>query len=752
MIKEVRLKGLPCFDSGATLSDLTTINYVFGPNGSGKTTISQYLATYDPANNSSVNWSDQQANTIKVYNRNYARAAFTSIDGEEAGVFLLGDASRETYQRIQALEDQQREISSKITRYKNSLEESRDSLAKKQEALSEVVWERRAEIPEILQLHMTGLRGKKKDCLKLVLDAAESHPSRGKDTFDDLVVKAQTAFDKDVTAASFFPPCPKLGWDEVELCRALETPIVASADISLTELIDQLSISDWVREGIDHFHKDQNTKKVCPFCQQKIPTNFVEDLERVFDDTYEQRRKEVAKFEKQVNQTAAEVRTYKTSNFNRLEQYAGADRVSRVFRSLSLAIEGVLKSVQQKILKPSDKVETVSVRGEYEQFEEMLTEANGKIEEANDIVSDRTRQRSAIIEAAWREFARGYLNDPIESFIQEKEDLQKAIDGIRKGIEAQEHLLNEVEKELRHLRRNTRSSHKTIQDINKLLELSQFHSFKLDKALNKPDGYRIIRDGGQLADIETLSEGERTFVTFLYYYHSLAAVRQDEETESVVAVVDDPISSLDGDIMFVVSALMRRLVDEVRKGAHKRVSQVIMLTHSTRFHNEVCYRHNGELSPAVKFYRLRKLSPDPCEIEDCGERNPIRTAYQELWDEVATAESRPKENMPWLPNVLRRIIESYFETLGGKSNLYEIGEGLPSNERVVHDALIAWSHSGSHGIIDAEVYAQPVATNDRWLEAFSRIFEKVSGGAHFGHYEMMMTEARKHLTGPLGSN
>jgi hypothetical protein len=153
------------------------------------------------------------------------------------------------------------------------------------------------------------------------------------------------------------------------------------------------------------------------------------------------------------------------------------------------------------------------------------------------------------------------------------------------------------------------------------------------------------------------------------------------------------------------------------------------------------------VSSKVKFYRIRKYAPQPNRVEDCGESNPIRTAYQELWDEVALAESHPEDSMPWLPNVLRRILESYFSTLGGEGNLYEIGSGLSQEEMVLHNALIAWAHSGSHTLIDSDDYIQHSTSNERWLDAFRRIFfggEK-GNGPHAGHYIMMMDEAAKRI-------
>lgn len=744
MITEVRLAGLPCFGAEAMLPGLSQINYIFGPNGSGKTTISQYLASYDPVSSSSVSW-QQHSNSVKVYNRSYVRASFTSADGEEPGVFLLGDDSRETFQRIGALEDEQKKINNKLAQQQETLDRFLNQLNAERSALAQTAWERRAVIPVALKDKMPGIKGSKEGCLDKVLAAAQTHPERGTDTFVTLEAKAKTAFDETILESSLLPPAPKPEWDEAAVQAVLMTPIVGSADVPLADLVERLSNSDWVREGLEHLHKGENAEKLCPFCQRSVPKDLAEELASIFDATYQDKRDEVLEFQMTLSNAALELKEYKTTHLDRLKALVPIEDPAQVFRALELAIDGVGKAIQQKVVKSSEKIMTNTIKTDYDLLEKLISSANEMVKTTNAIVADRREQRSIIVDAAWQEFARGHLNDLIEGFNQKSERKKKSIDGVKDAMSKQRERLAGVEHELRDLRKETTSSARTIQEINDLLALSQFHSFRLEVALSKSDGYRIIRDNGQPADIQTLSEGERTFITFLYFYHSLSGVRQDGETERITAVIDDPISSLDGDIMFVVSALTRRLVKEVRSDAHSRVSQMILLTHNSRFHNEVCYEHQGELSPAVKFYRIRKFSPDPNQVEDCGQRNPIRTAYQELWDEVAAAEVRPEGSMPWLPNVLRRILESYFTTLGDKENLYELGEDLSINERAFHDALIAWSHSGSHTIMDAETYTQPVATNGRWLAAFARVFEKNSGGAHIGHYEMMMDEARKHL-------
>ena len=743
MIDWVDLSRFPCFGNDESLSDLAAVNYVFGPNGSGKTTISQSLATVG-ADDSHVRWVTGRQ-TVKVYNRDYVRNAFTNADGEERGVFLLGEDSGDTFAQIEELEKQCEKTKKRIRTRQEHIRDEEASLAGRRNELAGKVWERRSVIPEIIKHEMTGLNGSRAKCLELVLDKAREFPERGEEAFESLVSKVEAAFSKTVSERDSITQAPAVSWDEDALKAALSAPIIGSSDVPLAEMIEQLGISDWVQQGAGHLDGQEGSPVLCPFCQQVAPEDLSGQLASIFDDTYQRKRDEIEAFQRDTAEVAGSLAAYKDKNLKALQDTVDSSEVDLVFAAVEVGIERISTSVEHKLLKPSDVVDVDSVAAYFSALKSVVETANGSIGDANAIVRNRKEQRPVILNAAWQEFVRGHLGDLVNAFFADEKKSKTKTDGLAIGIEKQEGLLRDFEAELRGLRAQTTSSEATIQTINDLLAMSQFHSFKLEKARRTNDGYRIIRDGGELADVNTLSEGERTFITFLYFFHSLSEVRQDGETETVSAVIDDPVSSLDGDIMFVVSALTRELIRGVRKGQRGRVSQVILLTHNTRFHNEVSYEHKGEESSKIKFYRIRKYSPEPNRIEDCGQKNPIRSAYQELWDEVATARKRPDSPMPWLPNVLRRILESYFSTLGGQGNLYEIGQDLVSTQRAHHDALIAWSHSGSHTIVDAEVYSQPSSSNGQWLGAFERIFENMSNGAHWGHYEMMMGEARKYV-------
>jgi len=746
MLEQLNLGHQPCFKNDVKLSGLTNINYIFGPNGSGKTTISQFLACDTPEREQFIDWKNQK-HTIKVYNRNSVRTSFTNVDGAEPGVFLLGDDSREKFTQISKLENEQAKITAAIASIRTQLNAKENELNSKNQRLADIIWDKREQIPEPIFKRMAGIKGSKTSCREKTLSYFHSDPVDSDLTFETLQSRAQTAFVESAEVLFPIPLPPELTWDEESLSNKLASPIVSSAEIPLAKFIEQLSISDWVREGLTYLNSDKNKNRSCPFCQRQVSERMADDLSKLFDESYDRRLQEVISFQKVISTARQEVGSFQLRSDEQLRTIGSHAEVSDVITQINQAIDETLNSIERKLSRPSETVHVNSLRSHYESLKNVIDHANQLILEHNSIVENRKSSQKEIIDASWKIFAHNLLGDVIRVFDNDIQRLNQIISNITDALVRQSDELSKVESKLSILRRQITSSRQTIDDINSLLDLVQFQSFRLAASVSKEDGYRIIRSDGHLVDMDTLSEGERTFITFLYFYHSLNTVNPGNETEDTVAVIDDPISSLDGDIMFVVSALMRRLIRQVRDGGHARVTQVLLLTHNTRFYNEVCYQHRGESSPAVKFYRIRKYSVGSNTIEDCGFKNPIRTAYQELWDEVALAQSHPSDNMPWLPNVLRRILESYFSTLGGEANLYEIGNDFSSEERILHEALIAWSHSGSHTLIDSESYAQPSANNQRWLDAFKRIFQG-GAGRHSGHYEMMMDEAQRYVANP----
>lgn len=83
----------------------------------------------------------------------------------------------------------------------------------------------------------------------------------------------------------------------------------------------------------------------------------------------------------------------------------------------------------------------------------------------------------------------------------------------------------------------------TIDSINVLLDNSGFEGFHLRAKDGVANTYEVIRPDGTVA--EKLSEGERNFIAFLYYYHLVKGSLNSEAVKDKIVVIDDPVSSMD---------------------------------------------------------------------------------------------------------------------------------------------------------------------------------------------------------------
>ena len=290
-----------------------------------------------------------------------------------------------------------------------------------------------------------------------------------------------------------------------------------------------------------------------------------------------------------------------------------------------------------------------------------------------------------------------------------------------------------VEGEIRTLEGQMTDVRRVLNDINGRLRSFGFHSFSL-RATPGGKGYEVIRPDGSPAR-ENLSEGERSFVTFLYFYHLIDGSHDASGiTSDKVIVFDDPVSSMDSEVLFIVSTLIRSVCDRaLRRGSHIR--QVFVLTHNVYFHKEVTYgRGKWREKEGHAFWTVRKPDTET-RVESHGAKNPITTSYQLLWDELG----KDPPSAATVQNNIRRILEYYFQLLGG-TRLKRLPDEFSDDDpdKAICMSMVSWIHDGSHSIADDIVYSVPdPAVVKKYLKVFRRIFEKTG---HVSHYLMMCSD------------
>lgn len=216
-------------------------------------------------------------------------------------------------------------------------------------------------------------------------------------------------------------------------------------------------------------------------------------------------------------------------------------------------------------------------------------------------------------------------------------------------------------------------------------------------------------------------------MTFLYFYYLLKGSESDSGmTANRIVVFDDPVSSLDSDILFIVGSLIKGLFDEIRSGIG-HIKQIFVLTHNVYFHKEVTFnsrrRNNEAMSSEETFWVVRKT--DLSSKIEKHDTNPIKTSYELLWAEVR----RPDRSNLTIQNTLRRILENYFKILGGVDP-DKICAMFSGKEKLICKSLFSWVNDGSHFAHDDLYVSIDGAMVKTYLGVFREIFKK---SEHFAH-------------------
>lgn len=300
-----------------------------------------------------------------------------------------------------------------------------------------------------------------------------------------------------------------------------------------------------------------------------------------------------------------------------------------------------------------------------------------------------------------------------------------------------------------------------VDNVNRMLRLSKFGGFNIQMSSENAYSYQIRRNDGSLVE-ESLSEGEVTFITFLYFMQMVySGGNNGDNIAGRVIVIDDPVCSLDADVMFVVSELIQQIIDSVRGRKTPRTSvpewsfsldvdtgkrkinmffpvkgilQIIVLTHNVYFYKQITERQQRDDTRYWKLMKRKEVSI----VREYGKENPIRSEYEMLWDVIRKFHYDGDCSVS-IQNVMRRIIESYFVIMGGYNKRKLIPDNFSDDpdEMTIVNSLARWADEGSHGFAEDLYAVNSYEMNEKYLRVFERLFVKLG---HEAHYRMMMRE------------
>lgn len=720
------------------MNGLKSLNFVFGSNGTGKTTIGRVIAepTFSPT--CTTSWKGGTPLQTLVYNRDFVDRNFKPAE-DLKGVFTLGEQEVGTLERIAVLKSEHDSLTKKIEGWTEALQGVDGGGGKRKEVstldstFKEKCWTQKVKHDSKLQGGFEGVRNSSEKFKDRVLENSKSAATLL--PLDELTKKAATVFGQTPVAEPLVRTIDTEQLLAHESNPILKKKVIGKSDVDIAAMINKLGNSDWVKEGRGYFDENGN---VCPFCQQTTEASFAQSLNEYFDETF-------LKDTQSINELAI---NYKTDS-ERLQQqlsliiatpgkFLDATKLKEEKELLDSKLIINDQRIAAKRKESSQPVELEAIGNVIAAINLLISSANVSINDHNRMVKNLSTEKHTLTAQVWR-FVNEELRTDIAAYQTARGNLEKAIKGLEDQIQQATADRKTKVDEIRTLERKTTSVQPTVDAINRLLLSFGFHGFSIANVPNSTF-YRLVREDGSAA-MRTMSEGEKTFVTFLYFFQLIkGSDTESGMTNDRVVVFDDPVSSLDSDILFIVGSLIKGLFEEVRaKTGH--IKQVFVLTHNVYFHKEVTYHSkrgkSGKAYGDESFWIVRKAGR-ATKLEPHAE-NPIKTSYELLWGELR----RPDRSNLTIQNTLRRILENYFKILGNV-DFDDICAQFEGRDRLVCRSLLSWINDGSHSAHD-DVFVSDGATVDTYLKVFKEIFHKLK---HDAHYRMMMREDEEVAASP----
>ncbi len=729
MITKITMDNIASYKKPTFFETDKKINLIYGLNGTGKSIFSEYLYNQSNSNDQlNSEYSDCSIEglndkDILVYNQKFIQDHFYQKESLK-GIFTISKDNKEALEKINKAEQEKSKLEKEKEDKNKEKDRFNEDLKEKKEDAENKVWEIKKKYTggdRVLEYCFDSLKGKK-DRLFDHLSQIEKPAQKPKKETNQL--KSEVSAIKGDKAQKY-NPLPSINsefFQEVELDPIFKKVIIGNENSTVSDLIKSLNNSDWVQKGLVYLPEKINAQEPCPFCQQPTITNELkQSIQDYFDKSYSDKldkvKKLLSKYEDSVNKHIPKKNIFQNYPFIENKKH----EFENLYNTLSAVLNNNKEKIKNKIQTPSQQSLMKNSKKAIDDFNNFIQTINEKITAHNHKMDNKEKTLGEIKNQFW-DIMRWDYDQTLSFYESEKHKIGEKINDIQEKIKNIQNKISIQEKTIKEHQGQTSNIQEAIDHINhqlKDLGISNFEIKKHDKNF-----YKIIREGQSSDTFQTLSEGEKMIISFLYFCELCKGKKTaSSPLKKKIIVIDDPISSLSHIYIFNVGMLIKETFLE-----SNNYEQIILLTHSLYFFHELSKlsKRLSKKQNNPKLFRMIKNSEGSqiLKMED----KEIQNDYQSYWSIVKDRQQPPA----LMANCMRQILEYFFGFIE-KESLNEVFKKDIFKElkyQAFHRYMNRESHFDSQNISDTKELDY-----ENFREAFQLVF-KESG--YKKHYDRIM--------------
>ena len=289
MISSITMNGIATYDN-ITIPNLKKVNFFFGLNGSGKSTIAKYLNSLiskDESFNQCTNIGfDSSQDHIMTFNEEFIEENFKR-NSELKGIFSLNQRNTTIDKQIRDKEEEKSLYERLINKYIDKKEKIEKYRTDKYNELIKESWDERKIFSTFNKINLAHAGSKEnhlRDIKQILSQSFDALPIEDIKEQYNLLYEKEIKFVNTQINVNLYNKIQEI---ERKLNQLLDEVIIGKDDVPIADLIKKIDSRTWIQQGINLLEKTGN---ICPFCQQEtINEDLIKQFNELFDDNYKKK-------------------------------------------------------------------------------------------------------------------------------------------------------------------------------------------------------------------------------------------------------------------------------------------------------------------------------------------------------------------------------------------------------------------------------------------------------------------------------